>query len=307
MSPKQDRKAEQTMTNNYHIITDASADMRADFIGAEDIRIIPMNYTIGGEERVYACEDSQEAIRQFYNAQREGKITMTTQISPQVYVDAFRLFAERGEPVLYLSLSGGLSNTYQSSLMGTQEIKDAFPQAEIYCIDSRSATIGMCLLLEAAAKNRAAGMSIAENAAWLEENRLRVHHWFMVEDLMFLKRGGRVSPTTAIVGSALNIKPILRVEADGTLMNFAKKRGSKAAMNQLVEYYKETSTGGAGERVCIVHADNPDAADYLEAEIKKLNPESDISKSLLSPIIGCHVGPGMCAITHIGKAECARK
>lgn len=295
------------MTSNYHIITDASADMRADFAAAEDIRVIPMNYSIGGEERICAGVDPQEAVRQFYDGQRRGNETMTTQISPQVYVDAFRPYVEKGEPVLYLSLSGGLSNTYQSSLMGTQELKEEFPQAEIFCVDTRSATIGIGLLLEAAAKNRSDGMNIADNAAWLEGNRLRVHHWFMVDDLMFLKRGGRISPTTAIVGSALNIKPILRIEADGTLTNFAKKRGDKAAMNQLVEYYKDTSTGGAGERVSIVHADNPSAAAYLEAEVRKINPESDVSTTLLTPIIGCHVGPGMCAIAHIGRPDCARK
>lgn len=291
----------------YHIMADASANIDPELVEREDIQIIPMHYCVGDDDRVYSCAESDERIREYYSCQRDGRETHTTQISPQNYIDAFRPYAERGEKILYLSLSGGLSNTWQSSIMGATEISEDFPDSEIVCVDSLSATGGIGLLIEAACKNRAAGMRLGENAAWLEANKKRVCHWFMVDDLMFLKRGGRISATTATVGTALNIKPILRIEADGTLSNFAKKRGEKAAMSQLVSLYKDSSTREEGESVFIVHADNPAGADFLEAAVKKANPKAKVVKAYLTPIIGCHVGPGMCAIVHMGKPESARK
>lgn len=292
---------------SYRIMADASANIDPELVAREDIQIVPMHYSVGSDDAIYACAESDERIRAYYDGQRAGKETHTTQISPQNYIDAFRHYAARGEKILYLSLSGGLSNTWQSSLMGAAEISDELPESEIVCVDSLAATGGIGLLVEAACKNRAQGMRLGENAAWLEANKKRVCHWFMVDDLMFLKRGGRISTATAAVGTALNIKPILRIEADGTLSNFAKKRGDKAAMNQLISLYKDSSTREDGESVFIVHADNPAAADYLEAGVKKFNPKAHVTKAYLTPIIGCHVGPGMCAIVHIGKPECARK
>lgn len=295
------------MNTAYHIFTDASADFQPEFAKKEQIHVIPMSCSLGDEELICSCAESNEEIKRYYDGQRDGKMTRTTQISPQKYIDAFLPFVKKGESILYLSLSGGLSSTHSSSLIAAKELSDDYPYAKVVCIDSRSATIGIGLLLECAAKNRADGMSIEENAAWLEENRLKVCHWFMVDDLMHLKRGGRISPTTAIVGSALNIKPILRIEADGTLASFAKKRGAKAAMSELVELYKQNTVGGKGERVLIVHSDNTEGADFLEQEIKKINPDCVITINMLTPIIGCHTGPGMCAIVHFSKPECARK
>lgn len=295
------------MIGNYHIMTDASADMEKDFVSREDIKIIPMNYMLGDEERVSYATNSAEEMEEFYNGQRDGLVTKTSQINPQSYVEEFTKIAEKGEDILYLSLSGGLSSTYQSSIMAASEVMDLYPDVKIVCVDSRAATVGLAILVELAAKNRQSGMTIEENAKWLEENRLRIQHWFMVEDLMFLKRGGRISAATAMVGVALNIKPILKIEADGSLLNFEKKRGSHATINRIVDHYRETSTCEKGEHVFVTHADNVSAADYLEGEIKKFNPDAVVSKIYLTPIIGCHVGPGMCAIAHFGKPECARK
>ena len=146
-------------------------------------------------------------------------------------------------------------------------------------------------------------MSLDENGDWLEDNRLRLRHWFMVEDLGFLKRGGRISPATAVVGAALNIKPILRILPDGTLQSFARKRGPRAAMDQLVSFYRETGIHEPGERVSVVHADNPEAARYLTEQVLAVNPQAVVTQTLLTPIIGCHVGPGMCAIVNWSSGE----
>lgn len=289
------------MNRKYQLVTDASADLIPEFVQEQEIYVIPMNYTLDSQDMVCLGMESEETLKWYYEGERQGMMTSTSQITPQMYLDFFRKFAQKGESLLYLSLSGGLSGTYDSSRLAANELMEEFPDVEIRCVDSRAATGAMQLLMECAAKNREDGMSVEENAKWLEENRLRVCHWFMVEDLMFLKRGGRISGAAAVVGTALNIRPILRIENDGTLVNFIKKRGNKAALNQLVELYDNASEKPEGERVCIIHADNEDAADYLEAEVKRLNPSCVTNRVMLSPIIGCHTGPGMAAIAHFGK------
>ncbi|MCD7927684.1 MAG: DegV family protein [Oscillospiraceae bacterium] len=289
------------MSFPYLIFTDPSADFDPALGREQEIGFVPMNYSIGGQTRQIAGLEQESVLKQFYDGQRHGDLTQTSQISPQVYIDLFRPMLLEGQSVLYLALSSGLSGTYQSACMAAQELNQLHPQARFFCVDSLGATAGMGLLLEAAADNRAAGMSIEENVAWLEENRLRVCHWFVVEDLMYLKRGGRVSSATAVVGTALNIKPVLTIEEDGTLKTVGKIRGAKAALKQLVSYYAQSSPGGQGERIIVLHADNPSGVEFLEDELKKLNPACRMTRVGLSPIIGAHTGPGMCAFVHFGK------
>ena len=289
------------MEQSYMIFSDISADIPADYAKENGIRFISMQYSLGEENRVCEGIEEDEVLKRFYDGQRNGDLTRTSQISPQIYMDVFTPVLEEGKDILYLSLSSGLSSTYQSSCLAAGELKEQFPEREIVCVDSLAATGGMGLLLEAAVQNRKEGMSPAENGKWLEENRLKVCHWFMVEDLMYLKRGGRVSAATAVVGSALNIKPVLKIEEDGTLKNFAKARGTKRALNSLVEYYEAASDKKAGERVYIMHADSLENAEYLEEKVKQINPQCSVTKMMLSPIIGAHTGPGMCAVVHFGR------
>lgn len=285
--------------NEYIIFSDISADIPAEYADVSGIRFIPMSYTLGDEDRVCSCIESEDTLHRFYDGQRSGDLTHTTQISPYKYVEIFEPILAEGKSVLYISLSSGLSNTYNSSLVAANELNEKYGEGSVVCVDSLAATAGMGALLEMAVKNRSAGMSVTENAAWLEENRLRIYHLFMVEDLMYLKRGGRIPATTAIVGSALSIKPLLKIDRDGTLSTFAKKRGAKAAMNELISLYAAASDGRKGERVFIIHADDKEKAEYLKAGVLEHNPDADISVVMLSPIIGAHVGPGMCAIAFV--------
>ena len=260
-----------------------------------------MRYSMGDEDRVCEEIETEEVLKRFYNGQRNGDLTRTSQISPQVYMDVFTPVLREGKDILYLALSSGLSSTYQSSCLAAGQLKEQFPEREIVCVDSLAATGGMGLLLEAAVQNRKEGMAPAENGKWLEDNRLKVCHWFMVEDLMYLKRGGRVSAATAVVGSALNIRPVLKIEEDGTLKNFAKARGTKRALNSLVDYYEAAGDKKPGERIYILHADSQENAEYLEEKVKQINPQCSVTKMMLSPIIGAHTGPGMCAVVHFGR------
>lgn len=289
------------MEQSYVIFSDISADIPAGYAKENDIRFISMRYSLGDEDRVCEGIEAEEILKRFYDGQRNGDLTRTSQISPQIYMDVFAPVLEEGKDILYLALSSGLSSTYQSSCLAAGQLKEQFPEREIVCVDSLAATGGMGLLLEAAVQNRKEGMALSENGKWLEENRLHVCHWFMVEDLMYLKRGGRVSAATAVVGSALNIRPVLKIEEDGTLKNFAKARGTKRALNSLVDYYGAASDKKPGERIYILHADSQENAEYLEEKVKQINPQCSVTKMMLSPIIGAHTGPGMCAVVHFGR------
>lgn len=289
------------MEQSYVIFSDISADIPAGYAKENDIRFISMRYSLGDEDRVCEEIETEEVLKRFYNGQRNGDLTRTSQISPQVYMDVFTPVLREGKDILYLALSSGLSSTYQSSCLAAGQLKEQFPEREIVCVDSLAATGGMGLLLEAAVQNRKEGMAPAENGKWLEDNRLKVCHWFMVEDLMYLKRGGRVSAATAVVGSALNIRPVLKIEEDGTLKNFAKARGTKRALNSLVDYYEAAGDKKPGERIYILHADSQENAEYLEEKVKQINPQCSVTKMMLSPVIGAHTGPGMCAVVHFGR------
>ena len=287
----------------YVIMTDLSCDMDLAEAEAADIRLIPMSYMLGDEERVCSQFESYETLHRFYEAQRNGMLTKTTQIPPQVYKEVFTELVKAGRQVLYLALSSGLSNTFASASMAAGWVMEKYPEGKIVCVDSRAATVGLGLLMQAAIRNRASGMTPDENATWLEANRLRVQHWFMVDDLMYLKRGGRVSATTAIVGTALNIKPILTINAEGKLDTIAKKRGERTAMAYLIDRFRETRDVKPEEQIFIAHCDAPDRAAQMAEMARAVNPDAKITIRQITPIIGAHVGPGMCAIVSWGSGR----
>ena len=287
---------------DYVIYTDASADLPAGFAAAHDIRFIPMHYTCAGRDMICDGAD-EEARRRLYACQREGELTQTTQIAPQTYLKSFEPIVREGVPILSLSLSGGLSGTYSSSMLAARELAETKTNAPVYCVDSLSATVGMGLLLECAVENRENGMSAEDNARWLAENRLRVRHWFVVDDLDYLRRGGRLNAASALVGGALHIKPLLKIRPDGTLVNFAKKRGERAALEQILDEYQKNRSQREDESVMIVHSDNETAAAFLEDGVRQIAPNARVRTTLLSPVIAAHVGPGMCALVHLSDTD----
>lgn len=289
------------MARPYVIYTDASADVDKSFFEKKGVGMVPMGYTLGEQEQICASLESEEMLKAFYDMQREGNVTHTSQIIPQKYIEIFEPVLREGKDVLYLALSSGLTKTVDSANLAKQELAETVPDAVFLPVDSLAGTAGMGLLLEKAVENMEKGMTLQENAAWLEENRLQVCHWFMVEDLMYLKRGGRIPATTAVLGTALNIKPILKIDEEGKLITIDKKRGEKMAVKNLFDRYMESRDSQFGERVYIVHADCPHRADMLEKKILEANPEAQITKMYLSPIIGAHTGPGMMALIHFGK------
>ena len=285
---------------SYLIVMDASADIDSKVFIEEDIRFIPMQYSLNEEMRESKGIESEELLKSFYDSQRSGELTKTTQITPYQYINFFSKLLNEGYSILYLSLSSGLSSTYQSAMLAASELNDEHKDEKVYVVDSLGATGGIGVLLELACKYRKEGKSIEENCALLNNAKLKLHHFFMVQDLMYLRRGGRVSGATAVVGTVLGIKPILKIDENGKLVNFAKRRGNKLALEELAKLFNENYELNDSP-IYVVDGDAKELGDFLASEIKKLIPEAVVKRNMLSPIIGAHTGPGLVAVCFIGK------
>ena len=287
----------------YVIFTDASADIDPETVKDPNLRIIPMFYTVGEEERQSSGRETEEEKKELYEAQRGGDVTHTSQITPQQYIDCFTPELEAGKDIIYLSLSSGLTRTFDNVNMAKEELSEQFPDAGIYLVDTRSATGGMGLLSELALENRARGLSAEENAKNLQDAVKKVCHVFLVEDLMYLKNGGRIPAATAVIGTMLNIRPILVIDREGKLITVAKKRGEMPARKELVRRFKESRDPEFGHRVYVVHGDAPEKAEALAGMVREEDPEARIAVRGLCPVIGAHTGPGMAAVIYFGDRE----
>ncbi len=287
--------------NKYLIFIDASGDCEADVVIKNDLKFVPMQYSLGNEMRVCDGLEDPEILKRFYAGQRNGDLTKTSQITPFMYEEYFSKYMENGYSILYLALSSGLSSTYNAACLAKESLKEKYPEVDLYPVDTKSATGGIGILLEHALDNKNKGLSIEENYQDLLNMIPHIHHWFMVQDLMYLKRGGRISATTAMVGTMLGIKPILKINEIGKLDTIAKKHGNKSAVSYLVSLFQESFDQSLGNVVYVCHADAFDLAESLKNQIIELYPNLIVKITMLSPIIGAHTGPGMAAICHLGK------
>ncbi len=293
------------MMKDYVICIDASVDIDQNYIDKNNIVIIPMKYILGETEKLMENRLSDAALVDFYNAMRAGEMTHTSQITPYYYQQVFRKEAEKGHDILYISLSGGLSSTYASALSAAEEITDEFEERHealsIEVVDSRAATGGMGLLLMMAVRARENGVSLSDNAAALRANAGKVCHWFLVDDLSYLRRGGRISAATAVAGTVLNIKPILKIADDGTLISIAKKRGLAKAAAFLTDCYRDAYDPALPSDVIVAHADCLEEAEAARDRVLSINPDANVEICGLGPVIGAHTGPGMMAVIHWGN------
>ena len=277
---------------DYVICIDASVDIEQHWIDDNGVIIIPMKYTLGEQEYLMENRLTDLKLKEFYDAMRAGQITHTSQITPYYYQQIFGKEAQKGYDILYISLSSGLSNTYSSALTAAGEIEDEYEGTKIEVVDSLAGTGGMGLLLMMAVRAKQNGVSLSENAAALRANAGKVCHWFMVDDLKYLRRGGRISAATAVAGTVLNIKPILKIQDDGTLISIAKKRGLAKAASFLTECYGGALDASISNDVVIAHADCEKEAEAARDRILSINPDAQI---------GAHTGPGMMAVIHWGN------
>ncbi len=287
--------------SKYVIMMDVSGDIVDESIKKWDLKFIPMQYSLGEEMRTSTGPEDAAVLKAFYDGQRGGDLTKTSQITPFQYEEYFEPYLKEGFSILYLALSSGLSSTFSAACLASETLKEKYPELDVIPVDSKAATGGMGILIEQALKNREQGVSLEENAKALKAYVTKIKHWFLVQDLNYLKRGGRVSSTTAFVGSMLNIKPILKIDENGKLTTIAKKRGNKMAVQALFELFKEHYDEQITDTIYLCDADCKELSTLLAEELHQTFPNLEIKQTTLCPIIGAHTGPGMLAICHLGK------
>ena len=281
---------------SYQIITDSCCDFTEAQYKENNVLCAPLTVMYNGESHSNFSDPA--AVKAFYDQLRGGTMASTSAVNPDGWAGLMKPALERGEDVLALCFSSGLSTTYQSAVIAAKELREEYPGRTIRIIDTLCAALGQGLLVWYACRKREEGLGVDELAAWVEENKLNVCHWVTVDDLSHLKRGGRISATTAIVGTMLNIKPIIHVDNDGHLINSAKVRGRKAAMEYLVKKFGETAVDK--ETVFIAHGDCPEDAAALETALKEQYGVKNIVTGYVGPVIGAHTGPGVLVVFFMG-------
>ena len=284
--------------SQYHIITDSGCDLNKTMIEELNITIVPLYVNF----RQQSMEDSvDEGIAELYAGLRAGEAATTSAINPDRWANAMEPVLARGEDVLVITFSSGLSTTYQSAVIAANELQEQYPQRKIRVVDSLCASLGQGLLVWYACQKRAAGMDIDELVSWLEESKPRLAHWFTVDDLMYLKRGGRVSAATALVGTMLQIKPVLHVNDEGRLISVSKARGRKASIAALAKQMQTTGLPGENDTIFISHGDCREDAEALAEMLKESCGVKNVVIGYVGAVIGSHAGPGTLALFFLGQ------
>ncbi len=286
---------------DYVIITDSTTDFNEYMIKKLNIEILPLKFHIGDKTYNDVANSKNLKIEEFYDSLRRGKTSSTSQINPEDFIKAFRPHLEVQEDILYIAFSSGLSGTYSSACIAAKELKTEFPDRKIIIVDSLSASLGEGLLVYLAVKEKQKGVDIESLSKWINETKKNICHWFTVDDLQHLKRGGRISATVAFFGSLINIKPLLHVDNQGKLVLVNKTRGRKKAINALLDKMEKTGTNLESQEIFISHGDCKEDADYTANLIKKRFKVKNIFINTIGPVIGSHAGPGTLAIFFIGN------
>lgn len=284
---------------NYKIITDSACDLPESMLKQLDVTTTPLSVLFRGENRPDSVEDAN--IKEVYEGLRAGENATTSAANPDGWTQVIERVLADGFDALVLAFSSGLSTTYQSAVIAAEELKEKYPQRKIIVIDTLSAALGQGLLVWYACRKRDEGLTQDELAAWVEENKFHLCHWFTVNDLMFLKRGGRVSAATAVLGTMLSIKPVLHVDNEGKLINMEKARGRKASIEALAKKVAELGNGWENDTIFICHGDCLEDAQALEQMLYRTVGPKRIFIGNLGAVIGSHAGPGTLAVFFMGS------
>lgn len=281
------------------ILTDSACDMHIDYVRENNICVIPLNFDIGG--KVYEDDLGQTlSYKEFYNKQREGYTSTTSQINTYTFETVFKKFAEEGYSMIYIGLSSGLSGTVNNAIMVKDKLFEEDPSIDLTVIDSKSASAGLGLLVYYASEMLKMGKSKTEIVDWIENNMMKVQHLFTVDNLEHLKRGGRVSPTVATVGTILDIKPLLIVDNEGELEVARKIRGRKKSIKKLLDIFEEKAVNPEEQVIFIDHGDCIEDAEYLRDMLLDKFKVKDVRMSYVGPTMGSHTGPGMLCLVFLG-------
>jgi len=285
----------------YQIITDATADLNDELLsGLPDVKIIPMHVEVGGKEYLFGPGGNIDCGK-FYGCLRNGQFASTSQINPEVYREHFEAILKQGMNVLYLCFSSGLSGTIQSAHIAIADLQEEYPDRTILCLDTLCAAVGEGLLVMEAARKQQQGMDIHSLYRWLEEHRLNLCHWVTVDTFDHLKHGGRVSATSAAMGTILGIKPLIHMDEKGKLEAVGKPRGKKKALEALLARMEKGWLSEISKQVIIGHGDSPEVAQELRTLVAARFPDAETHIAPIGPVIGAHAGPGVMTVFFWGS------
>ena len=283
---------------NYIIVTDSGTDFTEELKKELGVVQLELSIIIEGEE---PKPNNEVDKKQLYEMLRAKKKATTSAVNIEDFKNVMRSYLEEGTDILYLGFSSGLSGTYNAGRLACEELSEEFPERKLYAVDTLCASLGQGLLVYHAAKMRLDGKSIDDVRDFAENNKLRVCHWFTVDDLFFLKRGGRVSAATAVVGTMLGIKPIMHVDNEGKLIKIGTARGRKASIDTLFEKAKASMIKANEKMVAFIsHGDCEDDANYLAEKMKNELGFKEVLIGYVGSVIGSHSGPGTLALFHLG-------
>ena len=285
---------------DYILMTDSCCDMDPKLAEELELTVLPLTLDMGGRSYRNYLDGRELPFQDFYSRVRAGELATTSAISVGDFEAAMRPVLESGKDILCLSFSSALSTTYQSAVIAAQEMAEAVPEGKVYVVDTLCASLGQGLLAYLCAQQKKAGKSLEELRDYAEATKGSVCHWFTVDDLNHLKRGGRINAATALFGSMLSIKPVLHVDDDGHLVAVSKARGRKASLTALVDRMEQTAIDPKSQTVFISHGDCLEEAEFVAGEIRRRLGVEDIRINYIGPVIGNHAGPGTMALFFVG-------
>lgn len=287
--------------NDYYIVSDVTLDLPQEIVDDLDLKIIPMDFHLGETTYTHYPDERELSCEKFYETLKTGVPSITSQINPVAYENFLEPLLKEGKDILYIAFSSGLSGTYNTGRMMTEELKEKYPERTIYCIDSLCASIGEGLLVYLAGMEKRKGKTLEEVKDFVLEYRTKCCHWFTVEDLHHLKRGGRLTSLEAMVGTALKICPVLSVDREGKLLVVSKVRGNKKALDYLVKRLEEDGIDTKDQTVIVGHSACRAYAETVANTLLERGLVKDVIISNIGPVIGTHTGAGMCALTFVGE------
>ena len=287
---------------DYIIMTDSCCDLNAQEAAESGLCVIPLSFTIGGENYHDSPEHAEMSLSEFYRRLKSGEQSVTAAANVADFTDAMRSVLESGRDILCIAFSSALSTTYQSACIAAEELRAEYPEAKIIVIDSLSASRGQGMLVWYAAKEKAKGRGIDEVADWVRERIPHQEHWFTVDDLNHLRRGGRLNATSAVIGTVLAIKPVMHCDEEGKLTPVSKARGMKQALTELVNKMDELGTRPLdGQTVFICHADAPESVETVKGMLRERFGITDVRADYIGPVIGSHTGAGTLGLFFFGS------
>ncbi|MBR4016402.1 MAG: DegV family protein [Oscillospiraceae bacterium] len=282
----------------YRIVTDTCCDFPANMYEELNLSVVALSVNYKGQS---VNQYTEQWLREMFDGLRSGEEATTSAANPQDWQDVIEPILQNGEDALILTFSSGLSTTYQSAVIAAGDLMEQYPDRKVHVVDTLCASLGQGLFVYYACQKRDAGLSLEELTQWCEDHKQNLCHWFTVDDLMYLKRGGRISAATALVGTMLQIKPVLHADENGKLVNMSKARGRKASIQALAKKMEELGLPGENETVFICHGDCLEDAQYLESLVKEKYGVKNVLIYYVGAVIGSHSGPGTLALFFLGE------